>query len=162
MSNFLSEFCRLWHHRDGDLLVKVPLQLRETKKSSAFHWNRRTTAAVRRCRPALRSGQILSLFSFLIFQHLFRSLRRLWVSSEIKQKADAVSNSGNLINHRRLLKYRLTSKSIFPLISENVFNLLILNSGQGVDVLISAEWPIKKCFGQGKVIWNFGNSKRTG
>ena len=62
-----------------------------------------------------------------IFQHLFRSLRRLWVSSEITQKADAVSNSGDLINHRRLLKYRLTSKSIFPLISENVFNILFVN-----------------------------------
>ena len=67
----------------------------------------------------LPSGQARSWLFSLIFQHLFRSLRRLWVSSEIKQKADAVSNSGDLINHRRLLKYRLTSKSIFPLISEN-------------------------------------------
>ena len=66
ISNFLSEFCRLWHHRDGDLLFKVPLQLRETKKSSAFHWNRGATAAVRHCGPSLRCVQILSF----LFSHL--------------------------------------------------------------------------------------------
>ena len=105
--HFLPEFPRLWHHRDGDLLFKVPLQLRETKKSPAFHWNRGATAALRHCGPSLRSGQILSLFSHLS-TFIFRSLRCMWLSSEIEQKADAISNSGDLINHRRLLKYRLT------------------------------------------------------
>ena len=69
------------------------------------------------------------LFSFLIFQHLFRSLRRLWVSSEIKQKADAVSNSGDLINHHRLLKYRLTSEILIHISSNfrNIFQSLKKN-----------------------------------
>ena len=59
--HFLSGFCRLWHRGNGDLLFKVPLQLHETKKSPAFHWNRGAAYAVRHSGPSLRCVQILSL-----------------------------------------------------------------------------------------------------